>query len=142
MRLRTTRAATGLLTVAMSTLALIGLAASSTAVGAPVPPGFTDTVVLSGFTNPMVVRFASDGHVFVAEKSGAIKAFDNLSDTTPTTVADLSTKVHNFWDRGFLGMALDPSYPTVQNLYVLYTHDAAIGGTAPRCAGPCRLRLG
>jgi glucose/arabinose dehydrogenase/fibronectin type 3 domain-containing protein len=136
-RLRTTRAATALLTVAMSTLALIGLAASSTAVGAPVPPGFTDTVVLSGFTNPIVVRFASDGHVFVAEKSGIIEVFDNLADTTPTTVADLSTKVHNFWDRGFLGMALDPSYPTVQTLYVLYTHDAAIGGTAPRWGDTC-----
>jgi glucose/arabinose dehydrogenase/PKD repeat protein len=58
--------------------------------------------------------------------------FDNLSDTSPTVFADLRTKVHNFWDRGLLGMALDPSFPTNPYVYVLYAHDAAIGGTAPR----------
>ena len=89
--------------------------------------------VLSGLTNPTVVRFAPDGRVFVAEKSGLIKVFDNLSDTTPTTFADLRTKVHNFWDRGLLGMALDPSFPTDPYVYVLYTYDAADRpATAPR----------
>ena len=37
-------------------------------------------------------------------------------------------------------MALDPDFPTDGSIYVLYTHDAAIGGTAPRyndaCADP------
>ena len=48
--------------------------------------------------------------------------------------------VHNFWDRGLLGMALHPNFPTTPYVYVLYTHDAAIGGTAPRW-GNCRGRL-
>ena len=78
------------------------------------------------------MRFAPDGRVFVAEKSGLIKVFDNLSDTTPTVFADLRTKVHNFWDRGLLGLALDPNFPTNPYVYVLYTYDAPIGGTAPR----------
>ena len=29
-------------------------------------------------------------------------------------------------------MALHPNFPTTPSVYVLYTHDAAIGGTAPR----------
>ena len=29
--------------------------------------------------------------------------------TTPTVFADLRTNVHNFWDRGLLGLALDPT---------------------------------
>ncbi len=29
-------------------------------------------------------------------------------------------------------MALDPNFPARPYVYVLYTHDAAIGGTAPR----------
>src|SRR6188768_4333140 len=33
---------------------------------APVDPAFSDTAVLSGFTNPTAVEFASDGRVFVA----------------------------------------------------------------------------
>jgi glucose/arabinose dehydrogenase len=95
-------------------------------------PGFQQTVAFSGLTEPTAVRFAPDGRVFVAEKSGLIKVFDGLTDTTPTTFADLRTKVHNFWDRGLLGLALDPDFPAKPFVYALYTYDAAIGGTAPR----------
>jgi uncharacterized repeat protein (TIGR01451 family) len=101
-----------------------------------VPTSFQESVVLSGLTNPTALRFSPDGRVFVAEKSGLIKVFDGLSDPTPTIFADLRTNVHNFWDRGLLGMALDPNFPTVENVYVLYTYDAAIGGTAPRWGTP------
>ena len=117
--------------------------AAERADAATLPSGFSESVVFSGLTEPTVVRFAADGRVFVAEKSGVIKVFDNLSDTTPTLFTDLSTtdgtphnvlatRVHNFWDRGLLGMALHPDFPTTPYVYVLYTHDAAIGGTAPR----------
>ena len=86
----------------------------------------------------MAIRFAPDGRVFVAEKDGLIKVFDNLNDPTPTVYADLRTKVHDFWDRGLLGMALDPQFTTGRPyVYVLYTHDAAIGGTAPRWGDDC-----
>ena len=47
--------------------------APSAATAGTVPSGFQETVALSGLTNPMVVRFANDGRVFVAEKSGVIK---------------------------------------------------------------------
>jgi len=93
---------------------------------ATLPSGFQERVVISGLTNPTTVQFSKDGRVFVAEKSGLIKVFDNLQDTTPTTFADLRTNVHNFWDRGMLGMVLDPNFPTNPYVYVLYTHDAAI----------------
>ena len=77
---------------------------------AAVVPGFQESVVWSGLTNPIVLRFAADGRVFIAEKSGVIKVYDNLSDPTPTVFNNSawSTNVHNFWDRGLLGMALDP----------------------------------
>jgi glucose/arabinose dehydrogenase/PKD repeat protein len=109
-----------------------GVAPSLPAAAAPVPAGFQEEVVFSGLTEPTAARFAADGRVFVAEKSGLIKVFDNLTDTTPTVFADLRTKVHNFWDRGLLGLALDPGFPANPWVYVLYTYDAAIGGTAPR----------
>jgi Ca2+-binding RTX toxin-like protein/glucose/arabinose dehydrogenase len=104
----------------------------SVAGGATLPPGFQEEVVFSGLANPMTVRFSPDGRVFVAEKSGLIKVFSSLSDSTPSTYADLRTNVHNYWDRGLLGMTLDPQFPSDPYVYVLYTHDAAIGGTAPR----------
>ena len=111
---------------------LTALAAPSGAAAATYPLGFSETTVFSGLTNPTAVRFASDGRVFVAEKSGLIKVFDSLSDPTPDTFADLRTQVHNFWDRGLLGLALDPNFPAQPYVYVLYTYDAAIGDTAPR----------
>ena len=86
------------------------------------------------------MRFSPDGRVFVAEKSGLIKVFDSLSDPTPTVFADLRTQVHNYWDRGLLGIALDPNFPAKPYVYVLYTYDAAIGGTAPLWGTPRGVR--
>jgi glucose/arabinose dehydrogenase len=104
----------------------------SAAAGQTLPAGFQQSVVFSGLTQPTAVKFASDGRVFVAEKSGLIKVFDNLSDTTPDIFADLRTNVHNYWDRGLLGLELHPNFPTMPYVYVLYALDAPIGGTAPR----------
>ncbi len=100
-------------------------------------PGFQDTTVFSGLSSPTAVRFASDGRVFVAEKSGLIKVFASVTATTPTIFADLRTQVDNYWDRGLLGLALDPGFPTVPYVYVSYTYDAVPGGSAPRWNDVC-----
>jgi glucose/arabinose dehydrogenase/PKD repeat protein len=99
-------------------------------------PGFTESVVFSGLTEPTDVAFAPDGRVFVSEKSGLIKVFPNLSTPTPTIAADLRTQVYNFWDRGLLSIVLDPQFPTRPYMYALYTLDAEIGGTPPRWGQP------
>ena len=78
--------------------------------------GFQDTPAITGLTLPTVVRFASDGRIFVAEKSGLIKVFHGFNDTAPVIVADLRTQVDDYWDRGLLGFALDPNFPANQPL--------------------------
>jgi len=127
--------------VVVVTLALLvaaSLAGLSRAADASVlPSGFQDTVTLSGMTNPTVVQFAPDGRIFVGQKNGVIKVFASLTDTNPVTFADLSAEVDDYWDRGLLGLALDPNFPTRPYVYVLYTYDAAIGGTAPRWGDAC-----
>ena len=137
-------------TVAIAGLALLAPSgapppAPQGADAATLPAGFQETVVFSGLTNPTVVRFASDGRVFVAEKSGLIKVFDSLLDPTPTTSSPTcSTNVHNFWDRGLLGLALHPNFPATPYVYVLYTYDhgdrrhRAALGTAAWLATPAR----
>ena len=57
----------------------------------------------------------------------------------------------NFWDCGLLGTTLAPNFPSDPYVYVLYTYDAAIGGTALRwgtsgvdsdtCPTPLQARL-
>jgi glucose/arabinose dehydrogenase len=101
------------------------------------PSGFQEQIVFTGLDHPTNIEFAPDGRVFVAEKRGVIKVFDNLADTTPTVYADLQYNVHNLWDRGLLGMALHPDFAGFPWVYVLYTYDAPPGQAAPRWAtGP------
>jgi PKD repeat protein len=126
-----------ILPIALSTALMLGSLAAMMAATAPpahaatLPAGFQESVVFSGLQNPTAVRFAPDGRVFVAEKRGVIKVFDSLTDTTPDVFADLNVNVYNFWDRGLLGMALAPNFPTNPYVYVLYTYDHMLGSTAP-----------
>ena len=124
---------------------LLVMVTSISVVARPAPaeaaplPGFQESVVFSGLQNPTAVRFSSDGRVFVAEKRGVIKVFDSLGDTTPVVFADLNVNVHNFWDRGLLGMTLSPNFPLDPYVYVLYTYDHILGSaqsTTPRWGTP------
>ncbi|MFL5872741.1 MAG: LamG-like jellyroll fold domain-containing protein [Solirubrobacterales bacterium] len=120
-----------------ATLALALVAAwAPSAQAQPLQPGFTESVVFSGMTEPTDVAFAPDGRVFISEKSGLIKVFSNLNATTPTIAADLRTEVYNFWDRGLLSIALDPQFPIRPYLYALYSRDAVIGGQSPKWGQP------
>ncbi|HKG34871.1 MAG TPA: PQQ-dependent sugar dehydrogenase [Solirubrobacterales bacterium] len=80
---------------------------------------------------PTALAFAPSGQVFVAEHQGRILVFDGLGDDTPAVFADIRAKVHHYEDRGILGLKLDPDFPAKPYVYVSYTHDAPIGGTAP-----------
>ena len=111
--------------------AIAGVPATASAAGTEVD-GFAEVTAFTGLVNPTAVRFAPDGRVFVAEKRGTIQMYDTVDDTTATQVADLRTEVHNFLDRGLLGLAVDPGFPARPYLYALYTFDGPIGGTAPR----------
>ena len=93
--------------------------------------------MFNGLTNPISMRFSPDGRVFVAEKSGLIKVFASLTSTTPTVFADLRGRVDDYWDRGLLGMTLDPNFPTSPYVYVLYALDGVDGGTVPRWNDAC-----
>src|SRR5215207_2520355 len=92
-------------------------------VAAAPPAGFTETAAITGLTAPTAVRFAPDGRVFVAEKRGRIVMYDSLSDLTPTVWADFNQNVHDFWDRGLLGLALDPNFASRPYVYALYAYN-------------------
>jgi len=95
------------------------------------PTGFRQSHPLTGLSAPTQARFAHDGRIYVAEKSGRILVFDNLLDTTAERVADLGPDVHDYHDRGLLGMDLDPHFPERPYLYVLYTHNGGLFDDAP-----------
>ena len=124
------RALSGFVTLA-TVFAMSPFIGARPASAVALPSGFQEQIVFSGLSSPVDLEFAPDGRIFVAEKGGRIKVFDDLADTTPTVFADLSANVHNQWDRGLLGMALAPNFPANPYVYVLYTYDAPPGQTAP-----------
>lgn len=114
------------------------LAGAGSATAVVLPTGFTHTTQWSGLGNPTVIRFAADGRVLVASKSGIVNVFDSLDDPSPTVLADLRSKVHDYWDRGLLGMALDPRFTSDRPyVYVLYAYDQGRWGDGcPTPPGP------
>lgn len=101
-----------------------------------IPEGFEATNVITGLQRPTNLEFSPDGRIFIAEQSGLVKVFDDQNDTTPTIAADLRDQTHSVDGRGLLGLALDPDFPTTPHMYVMYAHDAPIGGTAPTYGNP------
>jgi glucose/arabinose dehydrogenase len=119
-RMCSARIVAGSLCAGVALLASSGVATASTST---LPPGFQDEAVIDGLNLPTVFDFASDGQVFAGEKGGVIKEYDSIHDQTPTVVADLSTDVYDFHDRGLIGLAVDPRFPKQPYVYALYTRD-------------------
>ena len=80
---------------------------------------------------PTSVAFAPDGRMFVAEKRGTIQTYDSVNDTTPQLFADLRDQVLSAGDHGLLGLEVDHAWPSRPYLYVQYSYDAPVGGSAP-----------
>ncbi len=112
-----------LLGALIALICLVAALDAASAGAAQVPSGFRDEVAFAGLSEPTTFRFAPDGRVFVAEKTGRILVFDSLSDPTPTLFANLAKQVQDAYDRGLLGLALDPGFPARPYVYALYTYD-------------------
>ncbi len=100
-------------------------------------PGFSAQAVIKDLNQPTALSFAPDGRVFVAQKGGVIKVFPSVPavGSSPlsgalasTTFADLSSDVHDVWDKGLLGLAVSPNWTADKSVYALYTSDAVFDG--------------
>ena len=109
----------------------LALLAPPVASGSTLPTGFRDDVVFTGIEEPTTFRFAPDGRVFVAEKTGRILLFESVDDPTGTVFADLRTQVYDTHDRGLLGLEVDPAFPVRPYVYALYTYDHVLGEEEP-----------
>jgi glucose/arabinose dehydrogenase len=115
---------------------LVGLTCAAALTAAPaalaaVPSGFQDTIAIDGLKEPTSIRFSPDGRVFVAEKAGRILVYASIDDPSPEVFADLRKQTFDANDRGLLGLALDPSFPSSPYVYALYTFDHVLGEDPP-----------
>lgn len=128
----------GVTLISVLAASLLSVVVTPTAVAdGAIPDGFTDELVRGGLNQPTAAVFAPNGRLFIGEKSGIVKTYDSISDVSPTTTTDLRPKVMDYWDRGLLGLAIDPQYPVRPYLYALYTYDALPGQTHPKWNDAC-----
>jgi glucose/arabinose dehydrogenase len=97
-------------------LVVVALAASPAPAGATPPPGFSQTEVATGLSQPTALAPAPDGRLFIAEKGGTVKVLDGGALKTV-----LSLPVDTASERGLIGIALHPAFPGVPRVYVHYT---------------------
>jgi len=110
-------------TLVAAALVLVGL---STSAPATVPNGFQDVTLASGLSQPAGLAFAPDGRLFVVEKTGDIRVIKNgmLLATPFLDVAQVLQSPFTFDDyseRGLLGVAFDPNFPSVPYVYLYYS---------------------
>jgi glucose/arabinose dehydrogenase len=82
------------------------------------PAGFNQVLVANGISSPTVMSFAPDGHLFVAQQTGALRVIENgVLLSTPF----ITLSVNSSGERGLLGIAFDPAFNTNHFIYLYYT---------------------
>ncbi len=81
-----------------------------------------DQVIASGLSVPVQVTNAGDGsgRLFVVEQTGKIRLIKN-GQVLPAAFLDLTSLVACCGERGLLGLAFHPNFPTTPYFYVDYT---------------------
>jgi len=99
-------------------LALLVVLTTAAVPAATLPPGFSESVVASGLSNPTAMDFAPDGRLFVCQQAGQLRVIKNdvLLAAPFLTVTPDSTG-----ERGLLGVTFDPDFVNNQWVYIYYT---------------------
>src|SRR5262245_21538383 len=85
--------------------------------GIDLPEGFSETTLAAGLTGATAMEIAPDGRIFVCEQTGALRVIkgDKLLPEPFITLA-----VDSYWERGLLGVALDPDFAKNGHFYLCY----------------------
>jgi uncharacterized repeat protein (TIGR03806 family) len=84
---------------------------------AVLPPGFREARIAAGINGATAMEIAPDGRVFICEQTGTLRIVKN--DTLlPTPFVTLT--VDSSWERGLLGVALDPHFTANHYVYLNY----------------------
>ena len=107
----------------------------------PLPAGFIDELVVGGLDDATAIAWAPDGRLFIAERTGLIRVFQD-GQLLPTPFLDISSQVNTAGERGLIGLAIHPEFPAMPYVYFVHTFDppglpatnafSQPGGTGPR----------
>ncbi len=111
-----------------NTLALALLAAP---LAAAVPAGFTDSLV-AAVDSPTALAFTPDGRLIVTQQFGFVRIVQGGS-LLPTPALDFynNNRTCTDFERGFLGVAVDPNFAANNFIYLFYTYNKFPGFGCP-----------
>ncbi|HYC57767.1 MAG TPA: PQQ-dependent sugar dehydrogenase, partial [Candidatus Binatia bacterium] len=86
------------------------------------PLGFVETSVVDDLVSPTAMVLAPDGRIFVAEQDGRVRIIKN-AQLLPEPFIQL--QVDNIYERGLLGITLDPESTENGYVYVYFATAAS-----------------
>ena len=104
-------------------LAMAAIFAASPAT-ALVPTGFQDLLVQGSLGGPTALAFTPDGRLLITRQTGVLRVYAGGA-LVPAPALNLATKVCSSSERGLLGVAVDPNFPSNGFVYLYYTVDKA-----------------
>lgn len=100
-------------------------------------PAFVQTAMISSLAYPVAFTLTPDGRYLITLKGGKIDAYD-AAGTFIKTFYDLSDSTYNNFERGLLGIEIDPDYATNKYVYVYYNHRCCVSTSQ---TGPQFIRI-
>src|SRR5262249_24859702 len=79
--------------------------------------GFSDAIVATGLSNGTAMAIAPDGRIFVCQQSGKLRV---IKDGALLAAPFLNVSTTSRGERGLLGVALHPNFPSTPFVFVYY----------------------
>ncbi len=96
---------------------------------------FSEEPVVTGVQFPVAIAFSPDGRLFFTERfSGKVRVIAEATSPEPRLLPDAVYQfgpISTFFERGLLGLALDPDFKKNAYLYVYYSHRGRDSKTDP-----------
>ena len=77
------------------------------------------------FDSPVEIKHAGDDRLFIVEQPGEIKILNSNGTVNSTPFLDIKDKVYYGGERGLLGLAFHPNYPSTPYFFVNYTNNSS-----------------
>jgi glucose/arabinose dehydrogenase len=108
---------------ALALALVLSVAGGAAAVGpaATVPADFADALV-TNVPAPTALAFTPDGRMLITSQSGQLRVYqDGALLATPALDLAAADRICSDFERGLLGVAVDPAFATNRSVYLYYT---------------------
>jgi glucose/arabinose dehydrogenase len=81
------------------------------------PSGFSSETIATGITGATGLALSTDGRVFICEQTGSLRV---VKDRRMLPEPFLTLEVDSAWERGLIGVTLDPKFAQNGHIYVCF----------------------